>query len=226
MFGSLYRPLVALLALLIAVAALGRRRGYPRRPAHLGRSRDARSHVARSGGDAGDHHAVHDHVRPPRRHGEGDARQSPRAEPRGILESVARRADLRVRPAQGRPVPQRRPRDRRGREVLLRALSGRRREDAQGAAWPRWRRPIPAASASGSRSPGRTSSSSTRPPAAPAGSCPRSTSRRSATRDSRRRRSARGHTSSCPSRPASSWCSRPSSGTGARPRASSGWSSR
>ena len=47
-------------------------------------------------------------------------------------------------------------------------------------------------------------------PAAPAGSCRRSTSRRSATRASRRRRSAPGRTSSSRSRRASSWSSRPS----------------
>ena len=41
--------------------------------------------------------------------------------------------------AQGRQVPQRRPGDRRGREVLLRALPRRGRQDPEGAGWPPWR---------------------------------------------------------------------------------------
>ena len=49
-------------------------------------------------------------------------------------------------------------------------------------------------------------------PPAPAGSCRRNTSRRSATTASRRRRSAPARTNSSRSRPASSWCSRHSSG--------------
>ena len=56
-------------------------------------------------------------------------------------------------------------------------------------------------------------------PPAPAGSCRRNTSRRSATTASRRRRSAPAPTNSSRSRPASSWCSRPSTTIGARPRA-------
>ena len=57
-----------------------------------------------------------------------------------------------------------------------------------------------------------------------AGSCPRSTSRRSATTASRRRRSAPDPTGSSASTPASSSCWRPTRGTGARRRSSSGWS--
>ena len=58
------------------------------------------------------------------------------------------------------------------------------------------------ACASSSRSRGRTSWPSTAPrPPAPPGSCPRSTSRRSATTGSRRRRWARGRSSSCRSHP-------------------------
>ena len=47
--------------------------------------------------------------------------------------AVRGRAQLRVRPAQGRQVPQRRAGHGRGREVLLRALSRRRRKAAEGA---------------------------------------------------------------------------------------------
>ena len=56
-------------------------------------------------------------------------------------------------------------------------------------------------------------------PAAPAGSCRRSMSRRSAMTASRRRRSAPAPISSSRSRPASSWCWRRSSSTGASRRA-------
>ena len=47
--------------------------------------------------------------------------------PRPVVVDEQRRARLRVRPATGREVPQRRHHDRRGREVLLRALSRRER---------------------------------------------------------------------------------------------------
>ena len=47
--------------------------------------------------------------------------------------AVEGRADLRVRPPQGREVPQRRAGDGGGREVLLRALQGRGRQAPQGA---------------------------------------------------------------------------------------------
>ena len=59
-----------------------------------------------------------------------------------------------------------------------------------------------------------------------AGSCRRNTSKRSATRGSRRRRSAPGPTNSSRSHPASSWSSRRLTSTGASRRASSAWSSR
>ena len=129
-----------------------------------------------------------------------------------------RRARVRVRPAQRREVPQRRAGHRRGRQVLVRALPGRREQDLQGTggggrdsgSGPR---PLPP---EGSRGP--TSSRSTRARPAPGGSCPRSTSRRSATTASRRRRSAPAPTGSSRSRRASSSCWRPSTGTGARRR--------
>ena len=101
-------------------ACQGRR---PGRTAHLGRAHLARPAVVRPGRDAGHDHAVHGDVRAARRHGEADAGQPARAEPRRVVDGVARRPHLRVRPAQGRQVPQRRARHRRGREVLLRALS-------------------------------------------------------------------------------------------------------
>ncbi len=53
------------------------------------------------------------------------------AEPRRVVDGVEGRAHVRLRPAEGE-VPQRRPRDRRGREVLLRALPRRLREAPEG----------------------------------------------------------------------------------------------
>ena len=55
------------------------------------------------------------------------------AEPRGVVDAVEGRAHLRVRPPQGREVPQRRAGHGRRREVLLRALQGRGGEAPQGA---------------------------------------------------------------------------------------------
>ena len=54
------------------------------------------------------------------------------AEPGRVVDGVEGRAHLRVRPAQGREVPQRRPGDRGGREVLVRPLQGRRGQAPQG----------------------------------------------------------------------------------------------
>ena len=93
----------------------------------------------------------------------------------------------------GVEVPQRRPRHRRRREVLVRALPGRRGQDCSRSAWPRSR--------SSTRSRVRFRLKEPwpdfltfygTPPPAPAGSCPGSTSRRSATTASRRRRWAPG----------------------------------
>ena len=52
------------------------------RPADLGRARLAGADLVRPGRDAGHHHAVHGAVRAARRHGEADAGQPDRAEPR------------------------------------------------------------------------------------------------------------------------------------------------
>ena len=76
---------------------------------------------------------LHGALRPARRAGEADAGQPDGAEPGRVVERVPRRARLRLRPAPGGEVPQRRPRHRRGRQVLARALPGRRPQDAQGA---------------------------------------------------------------------------------------------
>ena len=93
----------------------------------------------------------------------------------------------------GAQVPQRRPRHRRGREVLVRALSRRLREDAQGArrrggdagSRPRALPPPPAVARL------HDVLRNAQPPRR-RGSCRRSTSRRSARTASRRRRSAPG----------------------------------
>ena len=123
-------------------------------------------------------------------------------EPCQVVVRFRRRPRLRVRPARRREVSQRRAGDGRGREVLLRALQGRRQQGAEGP---------------GRR--GRDPRSATRPLQAQAalarlhdllyerhgcsrGSCRRSTWSRSATRASRRRPSAPAPTSSSPSRPA------------------------
>ena len=53
-------------------------------------------------------------------------------EPGRVVERLAGRARLRVHPAPGREVPQRRSRDRRGRQVLAGALPGCRSQDAEG----------------------------------------------------------------------------------------------
>ena len=53
-------------------------------------------------------------------------------EPRRVVDHVARRARLRVRAAEERPLPQRRARHRRRREVLVRALQGRGGQAPQG----------------------------------------------------------------------------------------------
>ena len=134
--------------------------------------------------------------------------------------AVQGRPRLRVRAAPGREVPQRRPRHRRRREVLLRALPRRGGEGHEGQdGGGRGRRPAPRAlPAQGAvarlhdllREPGHR------------GRLDRargSTWSRSATRASRRRRSAPAPTASSPSPRASSWCWRRTSSTGARPRA-------
>ena len=100
---------------------------------------------------------------------------------------------LHLRPAQGRPLPQRRAAHRGGREVLLGPLQGRERHAPQEQDPGRGDREPGHACASSCASRGPTSSPSTAPPRpARAGSCPRSTWRRWATTASRPRRSARG----------------------------------
>jgi hypothetical protein len=98
--------------------------GRTRGPDDVGRSRLARPHLVRPRRDGGDRHAVHVPLRPARRPREADAGQPAGAVPGRVVERLARRTDLRVRPAQGRAVSQRRPADGRGRQVLLRAVSG------------------------------------------------------------------------------------------------------
>ena len=103
----------------------------------MGRTRLAGADLVRSRRDAGDHHAVHGHVRDSRRDGEGHARKPDCAEPGGVVADVTRRARVRLHAPQGGEVPQRGPADLGGREVLVRALQGRRGQGHQG---PRLRR--------------------------------------------------------------------------------------
>ena len=81
-------------------------------------------------------------------HGEADAGQACDAEPGRVVVGVGGRADLRVRAARGREVPQRRAGHRRGREVLVRALPRRRATIAEGAGRGGRRSPMRGTSAS------------------------------------------------------------------------------
>ena len=141
-------------------------------------------------------------------------------EPGRVVVGLEGRAHLRVRPAQGRAVPQRRPGHRRRREVLASSATAAPRakllkERVAGGRDARPRaRPLPAEAAVArlpdllrQRHRGRLDRAAA------------STWRRSATRASRRRRSAPGPTSSSRSPRASSWCWRPSTSTGASRRA-------
>ena len=106
---------------------------------------------------------------------------------------VAGRARLRVRAAQGRQVPQRRPHHRRGREVLVRALPRRgapRRSRKRSP--PSRRRTRARVRFRLKRAVARLHDLLRHAATGAAGSCRRSTSRRSATRASRRRRWAPG----------------------------------
>ena len=120
----------AQLARAVAVGA-GRPR-HPGRHHDLGRARYARRALARPERYRSVHHAVHGAVRPARRAGEADARRRQHAEPRRVVDDVQGWAHVRVRPAQGREIPQRRSGHRGGREVLVRALSRPGGQAAQG----------------------------------------------------------------------------------------------
>ena len=114
-------------------AAPRRSRGGAAGPADLGRARLAGADLVRPGRDLGDHHAVHGALRTARRAGKADAGKAAGAEPRRILVGVGGRPQLRVRAAPGRHVPQRRSGHRRGRQVLVRALSRRLARHDEGA---------------------------------------------------------------------------------------------
>ena len=109
---------------------VGRRRA--RGSADLGRAHLAGAHVVRPGRDLRDHHAVHGALRVTRRGCEALAGQPHGARSGRVVECVARRSRLRVRPPARRQVPQRRSGHRRGRQVLVRALPGRGLQASQG----------------------------------------------------------------------------------------------
>jgi hypothetical protein len=113
-----------------------RRAAGPGRPARrhdgAGPARHARLALARSRRDRGAHHAVHGPVRAARCPHQADAVRAHHAEPGRVVVRLQGRADVRVRPPQGRQVPQRRPGDRRRRQVHVRALQGRVGQGPQG----------------------------------------------------------------------------------------------
>ena len=123
-----------------------------------------------------------------RRHGEAHAGQRHGAVAGRVVDACQGRPQLRVRPPQGRRLPQRRSPHRGGREVLLRALPGRGGQAAQGQGGRGGDRRFPprALPAEGAVARLHDLLRHARPPAR-AGSCPRSTSRRWATTASRRR---------------------------------------
>ena len=107
------------------------------------RARLAGADLVRSGGNARHHHAVHAALRAARRAGEADAGQ--RRPTPCLAESYTasrRRAEPRLRAARRRQVPQRRPGDGGGRQILLRALSRHCRGLSSRSRSRRWRRPI------------------------------------------------------------------------------------
>ena len=186
-----------------AIAARGRAAGA----AELGRAHLAGADLVRPGRDARHHHPLHDDVRAARRGGEADAGQRAwrRASPKSWTASEdALTYDFVLR--KGVEVPQRRPGDRRGRQVLVRALSRLLGEDCSRTGWRRSRLPIARHIRFKLKEPWPDFLTLLRERhAAPAGSCRRNTSRRSATTASRRPRSAPVPTSSSRSRRASNW---------------------
>ena len=72
------------------------------------------------------YYALHDAL------GEAHAGQAVRAEPCQVMDRFRRRPGLRVHPARRREIPQRRARDGRGREVLVREVSRRVEQGAEG----------------------------------------------------------------------------------------------
>ena len=103
--------------------------GCERRRRHddLGRPRVAHARLLRSRGRDGDRVAADGLLRRARRARAPHAGHADGQCPRPIVVDEQGRARLRVRAAPGRQVPQRRRHDRRGREVLVRALSRRER---------------------------------------------------------------------------------------------------
>ena len=79
----------------------------------MGAARHAGRALARPRGDGSVQHAVHGHVRAARRDGEAAAGQPAGAQPGRVVDRLGRRARVRVRPAQGNAIPQRRSRHRR-----------------------------------------------------------------------------------------------------------------
>ena len=150
-------------------------------------------------------HAVLDPLRHARRAREAHAGQSHGPEPGRVVDGERRPEDLRVQAARGAQVPQRRSLHRRGREVQLPARQGLGKVLHDKVKRGRDRRARRAcAFILHEPWPDFMAFYGTWPPAR-AGSCPRSTSSRSATTASRSTRSGWGPTSSSATRRASSW---------------------
>ncbi len=143
--GARVRRSLALgLLLVLAVCARpgagpGRARGHR----DLGRARLAGAHVLRSRRGHRDRAAPDGLLRDPRRPRAPAARHRDGGGARHVVDGEPRRPRLRVRAAQGRHLPQRRPADRGGREVHVRALPRAPARACSRRRWPRWRWWIP-----------------------------------------------------------------------------------
>ena len=136
------------------------------------------------------------------------------------------RARLRVRPAQGRAVPQRRPGHRRRREVLASSATGAPRPSCSRSGWRRWRRPTPRHVRFRLKQPWPDFMTFYTDATGAGWIVPqevRGEGRRRGLQEGAGRRGAL-QVRLVHAR-ASSWCSRPSTSTGASPRASSAWCS-
>ena len=107
-----------------------RRRAAPR-PDDLGPPLLADTRVVRPVRARGNCYLIPHPLRAARRHDSAEPGPAHVAEPGRVMEHIAGRAGVRVRPPQRCQVPQRRPGQRRGRQVFVRAIPRQRAQDAQ-----------------------------------------------------------------------------------------------